>query len=75
MMEQIIKTYNIKVVRESSENPFTRQVVEYEEQSFEVDATSPKAAYSLSHFICTLQFSGQLRRTFIDGQEYFDDRF
>ena len=74
-MEEIPKTYYIKVVRESGENPLTGQYMNYGEQSFEVDAISIKAAYSLSHLICTLPFKGQLRRTFIDGEEYFDERY
>ncbi|MFD2574632.1 hypothetical protein ACFSUS_28630 [Spirosoma soli] len=74
-MEPIVKTYSVKVVREPGENPLTGQPMEYDEQSFEVDATSVKAAYFLSHLVCTLRFSGQLRRTFINGQEYFDERY
>lgn len=74
-MEPIIKTYSVKVVREPSKDPLTGQIVEYDEQTFEIDAASAKAAYSLSQFVCTLRFSGQLRRTFINGQEYFDERY
>jgi hypothetical protein len=74
-MEPIIKTYSVKVVREPGENPLTGEFVEYDEQSFDLDATSVRAAYSLSHLVCTLRFSGQLRRTFVDGHEYFDERY
>lgn len=72
-MEPIVKAYNVKVVREPGANPLTGQLIGYDEQTFEVDATSVQAAYSLSHLVCTLRFSGQLRRTFIDGEEYFDE--
>lgn len=74
-MEPIIKTYSVKVVRNPGENPLTGQFVEYDEQSFDIDATSVRAAYSLSYLVCTLQFSGQLRRTFINGNEYFNERY
>ena len=74
-MEPIIKTYTVKVIRESGENPLTGQSVSYDEQSFDVDATSVRSAYSLSHLVCTIQFTGQLRRTLINGEEYFDEQY
>ncbi len=74
-MEPIIKTYTVKVLREAGNDPITGEFVEYGEQSFNVDATNSKAAFSLSYFVCTLRFLGQLRRTFINGKEYFDERF
>ena len=74
-MEPIIKTYSVKVIREPGDNPLTGQFVGYDEQSFEVDANSIRAAYSLSHLVCTIKFSGQIRRTYINGEEYFDERF
>jgi hypothetical protein len=70
-----MNTYNVKIIREAGGNPFTGQVVGYAEQSFEIDAIDIKAAYSLSYLVCTLKFSGQIRRTFINGEEYFNERY
>lgn len=74
-MEPIIKTYSVKVIREAGENPLTGQYISYDEQAFNLEATSIRSAYSLSRSVCTLQFTGQLRRTFVNGEEYFDERF
>ncbi len=74
-MKTTIKTYKVKVIRESGENPITGQLVPYDEQSFDVDAINVHSAYSISIMICTLQFTGQLRRTFINEEEYFNIRY
>ncbi|GAB3688526.1 hypothetical protein GCM10027592_03570 [Spirosoma flavus] len=74
-MESIIKTYKVRVVREPGENPLTGEFSAFDEQSFDVEATNVQTAYSLSQLVCTLHFRGQLRRTFINGEEYFDKHY
>ncbi len=74
-MEPIIKTYSVKVVREPGNEPITSIFYEYAEQEFEVEATSFQSAFQLSQLLCNIKFRGQVRRTFIDGREYFDERY
>lgn len=74
-MDPIIKTYTVKVIREPGNNLITGQMVQYEEQLFEVDAVSVQAAYKVSYLVCDIKFTGQVRRTIIDEQEYFNERY
>ncbi|GAB3710155.1 hypothetical protein GCM10027592_46890 [Spirosoma flavus] len=74
-MESIINTYQVKVVREPGYDPSASVFYDYAEQEFEVEATSILAAYLKSEKESTLPFRGQLRKTFINGKEYFDERY
>ncbi len=74
-MEPIVKTYLVKVVREPGNEPISGMFYDCDEQEFEVDTTSLLSAYQLSHLVCDIPFRGQMRRTFIDGEEYFDKRY
>lgn len=74
-MEPIVKTYLIKVVREPGNEPINGVFYDHVEQEFEVNATSLLSAYKVSHLICDIPFRGQMRRTFIDGEEYFDEGY
>lgn len=72
-MESIIKTYDVRVIREAGEDALTGLSLERGEESFQVDATSARAAFQMSYLVSSLRFTGQLRRTFVDGREYFYD--
>lgn len=74
-MEPMVKTYCVKVVREAGIEPISGQFYGYSEQEINIEATSPKNAYQVSHLVCDIPFRGQVRRTFIDGAEYLDERF
>ncbi|GAB3550957.1 hypothetical protein [Spirosoma fluminis] len=74
-MEPIVKTYTIKVIRVAGHEPNTGKYFEYAEQEFAVDAASQRSAYELSHLVCEIPFRGQIRRTFINGEEYFDEKY
>lgn len=67
--------FKVKVVREPGANPVTGQFVEYSEQELEIEADTLQAAHKLADYLCTLSFSGQVRRTFINGKEHLDERF
>lgn len=68
-------TYKVKIIREPSNDPITGLFYEYAEQEFEIKAPNLFAAYVKSQRIDTIVFRGQLRRTFINGAEYFDERY
>jgi hypothetical protein len=74
-MNAVLQIYTVQVVREASPDPLTGKLYEYAEQTFDVEADRPQGAYKLANRICTLHFCGQLRRTFIDGAEHFDERY
>jgi hypothetical protein len=74
-MKPLVRTYHVKVVREAGPNPITGECWPYEEQEMNIDAISRQAAFVISELMHTLTFRGQLRRTFIDGEEYFDERY
>lgn len=74
-MDAINKTYRIKVVREPGNDPITGTFYERAEQEFDVEAPTPLAAFIRSQIKDTIIFRGQLRRTFINGEEYFDERY
>lgn len=74
-MQPVIQTYKVKLVREGGNEPISGLFYSYAEQEFEVDATSRSNAYKLSHLLCEIQFRGQTRRTFINGEEYFNERY
>ncbi len=65
----------MKVVRKPGNEPITGVFYDYAEQEFEVDATSVQAALTMSHIVCTLPLRGQFVRTFINGEECFDERY
>lgn len=67
--------YQVKVVREKGPNPVTGQMVEYAEEELDVEADTPQAAHLTADQICTLPFFGQIRRTFINGIEHFNEGF
>lgn len=66
-MNPIIKTYQVKIVREPGDEPITGQFYEYAEEELEDDATSKLNAFKISQLVCSIPFRGQIRRTFIDG--------
>lgn len=74
-MQTASYTYNVRVVREASADPIAGQVYDYAEQSFIIGAESPQLAHRLANRLCTLTFRGQIRRTFINGEEHFDESY
>lgn len=74
-MEPLIKVFLVKVVREPGHDPVTGIFYNYAEQDLIIEATNKKSALIISQLISTLTFKGQLRRTFIDGEEYFSEQF
>lgn len=74
-MAPIVKTYRVKIVREAGSGPVSGQFYNYAEQEMDIDATTPKNAYQVSLLACEIPFRGQIRRTFIDGEEYFNEEF
>jgi len=74
-MNAVPQIYAVRVVREAAPDPITGKFYEYAEQTFDVEADSPQGAYKVANWVCTLHFSGQLRRTFINGAEHFDERY
>lgn len=73
-MKPIIKTYSVKVIREAGTDPLSGQFYSYAEQEMNIDAISLRSAYQISLLSCSIQFSGQIRRTFIDKEEYFSEK-
>ena len=67
-------SFRVKVVREPGNDPITGFFYDLEEQEFEIEALNKLEAYNKSLQTDTISFRGQLRRTFIDGEEYFDPR-
>lgn len=75
MTSSALEKYFVKVIRELGTDPVTGEFVDRAEQNFEITAISTQEAYRKSHFLTSIQFKGQLRRTFINGSEYFNNRF
>lgn len=63
------------MVREPGADPITGSFYERAEQSFDVEAPTQFAAYVKSQLANSIVFRGQLRRTFIDDEEYFNDHY
>lgn len=74
-MAPLISTYTVKVVREAGADPITDSMYERAEEDITVDAISRDAAVSIAHMLTTIPFRGQLMRVFVDGEEFFDERF
>jgi hypothetical protein len=71
-----VKLYVIKVVREAGHSPITGEYYENAEKSVEVWAKNKQDAYMKSQSIVVeIQFYGLKRRTFINGEEHFDERY
>jgi hypothetical protein len=68
-------TYLIKVVREASNDPITGIFLKGEEETLTISATSEHEAYKQSLKKSNILFKGQMRKTFINGNEYFNPRF
>lgn len=68
------EVFKVRVVREEGPSPVTGEVYPYEEEELKIEATSPQMAFEISMMISKIKFRGQLRRTFINGEEYFDER-
>lgn len=68
------KTYFVKVIREPGPEPITGNFYGRAEEDLEIEAPTITAAYRKSQILSTLCFRGQLRRTYINGTEYFDER-
>lgn len=73
-MSPLVKSYKVLVIREGGDDPITGEYYEETEEFLEIDATSPQSALSISYALCTIPFRGQVRRTYIDGQECFSDK-
>lgn len=73
-MEQIIKTCNVKIVREPGSNPITGQIFDYAEEKMMIDAINLQQAHRIAQLLMTLQFQGQRMRMYIDGQEHLDEK-
>ena len=73
-MNELIKTYAVKVIRESGNDPLTGEITAPAEQELEIDATSTQAAHRIAQMMTTLKFRGQMMRVFIDGTEHLDER-
>lgn len=74
-MTPLVSTYKVKVIRESGADPLTGEIYERLEEDITIDATSPETAVSTAHVLTTISFRGQLMRVFVDGEEFFDERF
>lgn len=73
-MEQTIKTYDVKVVRNTGVSLLTGQILEHAEEEIVVDAFNPQEAHRMAQLMTTLQFRGQVMRIYIDGQEHLDEK-
>ncbi|GAB3949938.1 hypothetical protein GCM10028805_27140 [Spirosoma harenae] len=75
MMSSEPRVFYIKVIREPGEDTFSGTTYGYAEEEIEIEAVSKLEAYKKSHLYCNIEFRGQTRRTFIDDEEYFDERY
>lgn len=67
--------YNVIVIREAGNDPLTGSYFENAQEEMQIEAETEYEAYQTSQRKCSLPFFGQVRRTFIDGKEYFNPRF
>jgi hypothetical protein len=70
-----LKTYRVTIVRESGLEPLSGEYLQRLEETFDVQASTKEEVFRKSQFITSLKFRGQLRRTFIDGKEYFSEAY
>ncbi|GAB3194067.1 hypothetical protein ABID22_000344 [Pontibacter aydingkolensis] len=71
----MIKEYIVNIIREPGEDPLSGEFYPFEHEELKIEATSIKSAYDIACAIFKMKVRGQLLRFFIDGKEYFDDRF
>lgn len=74
ILQPTMKRYSVVVVKESGVNPLTQEVTKRAEQGFQLYADSKQKAHLEAHRLCTLRFDVVTSRTFIDGEEHFDER-
>lgn len=70
-----MKAYRIKIVREPGADPLTGELYPMDKEEFFVEAASIRAAYVQAMANFKMNVKGQLLRFFIDGEEYFDERY
>ena len=69
-----MRKFDVTVVREAGSDPMTGKYLERGQEEMQIEAANENEAYSISQRKSSLPFFGQIRRTFIDGEEYFDPR-
>ena len=68
-------TFNVMVIREAGPDPMTSEFLSGDQEDLSIEAVNVEEAFRRSQVMSTLKFRGQIRRTFIDGEEYFDSRY
>lgn len=66
------KIFKVKIIRESGQDHLTGEFYPFIEESFIVSEENIRAAYIKSQKQYTMKVRGQLFRTFINGEEYFN---
>lgn len=67
--------FEVLVIREAGADPLTGTYLEEARETLKITASDRQEALKKSLFLSKLSFRGQMRRTFIDGQEHFDERY
>lgn len=71
----MIREYKVNILREPGDDPLTGEFYPFEHEELNIEATSEKSAYDIACTIFKMKVRGQLLRFFIDGKEYFDERY
>lgn len=75
LFDQGVEGCHVVVIREAGINPFTGEWSDQAEGILTIHVRSEQEAWHITNFISALPFSGQLRRTIINGIEHFDARY
>jgi len=68
-------TYRVTIKREAGKDPLTGTFLDESMEELVINALSEGEAVRKSFTLSKLKFAGQIRRTFVNGEEYFDPRF
>lgn len=67
--------YYIKIIRESGKDPLTNENYCEESQELEIIADNVEEAIKESYKYCTIVFRGQIRRTLVNGEDFYNEKF
>lgn len=68
-----LQLFQVTVVREAGVSPVTGEFLGREEETLQIIAASEQDAYKRSLFLSQIRFSGQKRRTLVNGMDHFDE--
>jgi hypothetical protein len=74
ILEADMPLFQVTVIREAGPDAIGNDALDYAEDHLRIQALTEQEAHLMADFICCLPFNGQVRRTYIQHIEHFDER-